>query len=511
MDMVWLQRDLGLYVVGLFDTFHASSALGYPKRSLMALLSKFANFDAQKQYQMADWRVRPLPKELFDYARSDTHFLLYVYDNLRNELIEKSNPDEPDGNLLDVVLEESKKEALQRYESPVYDEAFGIGSNGWYNLVYRTPALLSNEQFSVFRAIHHWRDVVARREDESTNYIIPKSLLFNLAREMPVDLPSLTSHFHPAQTTPSRLQELLGVIQIAKAAGQNGPDLKNFLKTHPLYIDKKTDTATLKEPMPNPGQVGTLQEQSLLIGQSQGSFRASTSNFWGATISNIRPQQIGSPSANMHDVHLAVPLPPLTAEVFRVPVSNDFNPARVSQATHRTKIEHEYKKDRKPIDKNDVFVVKDLGGRKRKASELADPNTISPVLSRPSGSSSIDNGEQHNDDESGPGEEHGSSEIARKRKKTASIQSGQTKKERRSEEKQKKQKAKEEKKKVAEEQEPFDYANAPSMLNMKHDNKKDRSKLKNKPFDPYSKSLDAPKGMRNSNKEIVGRSFTFKK
>ena len=58
MDIMWLQRDLGLYVVGLFDTFHAVSALGYKKRSLAFLLKKFVNFDAQKQYQLADWRTR---------------------------------------------------------------------------------------------------------------------------------------------------------------------------------------------------------------------------------------------------------------------------------------------------------------------------------------------------------------------------------------------------------------------------------------------------------------------
>ena len=58
MDMIWLQRDLGLYVVGLFDTYHASHALGYPKHSLASLLTRFVNFDADKKYQMADWRIR---------------------------------------------------------------------------------------------------------------------------------------------------------------------------------------------------------------------------------------------------------------------------------------------------------------------------------------------------------------------------------------------------------------------------------------------------------------------
>ena len=58
MDIIWLQRDFGLYIVGLFDTFHASSVLHYQRNGLAYLLKKFVDFDAAKQYQTADWRVR---------------------------------------------------------------------------------------------------------------------------------------------------------------------------------------------------------------------------------------------------------------------------------------------------------------------------------------------------------------------------------------------------------------------------------------------------------------------
>ena len=58
MDILWLQRDLGLYVVGLFDTFFACDVLGCPKKSLAYLLKRFIAFDADKKYQMADWRIR---------------------------------------------------------------------------------------------------------------------------------------------------------------------------------------------------------------------------------------------------------------------------------------------------------------------------------------------------------------------------------------------------------------------------------------------------------------------
>ena len=69
MDIVWLQRDFGLYVVGLFDTHEASRVLGYPGGSLAFLLQKFVNFTAQKQYQMADWRIRLLTVSLFGSSK----------------------------------------------------------------------------------------------------------------------------------------------------------------------------------------------------------------------------------------------------------------------------------------------------------------------------------------------------------------------------------------------------------------------------------------------------------
>lgn len=58
MDIIWLQRDLGLYIVGLFDTYHACVALDYPQKSLAYLLKRHVDFDADKKYQMADWRIR---------------------------------------------------------------------------------------------------------------------------------------------------------------------------------------------------------------------------------------------------------------------------------------------------------------------------------------------------------------------------------------------------------------------------------------------------------------------
>lgn len=38
---------------------------------------------ADKRFQLADWRVRPLTPEMLHYARCDTHYLLYCHDRLR--------------------------------------------------------------------------------------------------------------------------------------------------------------------------------------------------------------------------------------------------------------------------------------------------------------------------------------------------------------------------------------------------------------------------------------------
>lgn len=91
MDIVWLQRDFGLYIVNMFDTGQAARVLEFPRFSLAYLLDHYCGVTADKKYQLADWRIRPLPNEMLKYAREDTHYLLYIYDRLRAELRARGN------------------------------------------------------------------------------------------------------------------------------------------------------------------------------------------------------------------------------------------------------------------------------------------------------------------------------------------------------------------------------------------------------------------------------------
>ena len=121
-DVLWLQRDFGIYVVNMFDTGQASRVLKFPSFALSHLLLKYCNVKAQKQYQLSDWRQRPLSKALRMYAQEDTHYLLYIAMTLRNELIDSSTSKiDSVPNLLAETLRRSKEITLKRYEIPTFD------------------------------------------------------------------------------------------------------------------------------------------------------------------------------------------------------------------------------------------------------------------------------------------------------------------------------------------------------------------------------------------------------
>ncbi len=90
MDVLWLQRDFGIYLVNMFDTQQASRHLNFRANSLAYLLKELCAIDTNKAYQLADWRQRPLSANMKLYARTDTHYLLEIYDKLRVSLIESA-------------------------------------------------------------------------------------------------------------------------------------------------------------------------------------------------------------------------------------------------------------------------------------------------------------------------------------------------------------------------------------------------------------------------------------
>ncbi|RKO82918.1 ribonuclease H-like domain-containing protein, partial [Blyttiomyces helicus] len=225
MDIQWMQRDFGLYIVNLFDTYHASHVLEMPQHGLAFLLMKYCNVAADKSFQLADWRIRPLPAALLNYARSDTHYLLYIYDRMRNEILTNSDP--TTHNLLHVALKRSEQTALKEYRKEVYDAESGDGPAGWRNALHRYGGVLNAEQFSVFRAIHGWRDHIAREEDESPRYVLGTHMMWALATRMPTESAGVLGCCQPVPPL-VRLHapELAVIIEHARVEGLKNRERK---------------------------------------------------------------------------------------------------------------------------------------------------------------------------------------------------------------------------------------------------------------------------------------------
>uniref|UniRef100_A0A6Q2X936 Exosome complex component 10 n=1 Tax=Esox lucius TaxID=8010 RepID=A0A6Q2X936_ESOLU len=175
-DIEWLQKDLGLYIVNMFDTHQASRVLNLGRHSLDHLLKQFCNVDSDKRYQLADWRIRPLPEEMLHYARADTHYLLYVYDRLRVDLWEMGNGQPA---LLQTVWQKSKDISLKKYMKPLFTE------NSYMDLLRKQKKAFNTQQLAAFRLLYGWRDKLARQEDESTGYVLPNHMMIKISEVLP--------------------------------------------------------------------------------------------------------------------------------------------------------------------------------------------------------------------------------------------------------------------------------------------------------------------------------------
>ena len=437
---------------------------------------------------------------MFNYARSDTHFLLYIYDMMRNELIDRSDFSQPGGNLVELVMQHSKKESLQKYVRPVYDEKHGFGLGGWHDMLLRTPGKFDREQFSVFRAVHQWRDQVARDEDESVTTILTKRGLYSIAQELPMDIPSMIRCFNgQPKILLKRKKELLDVIKKARTAGANGPEMKDFFMSRSTGSDNAT--ASLPKDQVNPAlDKGVGSAVAALRKPGPLPVRAKTSSFWGPTTLASTPGADKELHGGLEHLFLALPLPSLTAEVF---VNSKLQSDRQEggSLTPAARAEHQFMRAKKPKE-DDVFVIKDSAGhRKRKlvdpsptalernshaANGIKDEEVEEMALDKDAEAAEMENAERKR--------EKTERRLERKRLRRERGHSGENDT-------------------IAQKDEgsePFDYENAPSMLHAKMV-PDERSRTTSKAANPYAKSLDAPKGMRKTQTEVAGKSFTFKK
>lgn len=216
-----------------------------------------------------------MSKEMIHYARSDTHYLLYIYDRMRNEILKKSTS--ASENLMILTLERSALTALKKYEKNIYDAETGEGNGGWRKLLIKSTEPLNDENVAVFRAVHAWRDKTGRVEDESTHYVLPNHLLFKISRFMPIVAKDVISGLVPTPPLVRLYSQELAVLiaeALISARSSVAPVAVKAMEetilippnpVHTKFSNKKAQEQSIY-PIRTPKKESTLSKKSSLFG-----------------------------------------------------------------------------------------------------------------------------------------------------------------------------------------------------------------------------------------------------
>jgi len=264
-DVQWLQKDFGMFIACLFDTGQAARVLELPSKGLAYLLHHYCGVKANKKFQLADWRMRPLTKEMVEYARGDTHHLLYVFDRLK-EALHAQGPD-----CIAETLSRSRDVCLKRYEPPSFDEG------AYYEDLVKMDNLkeLSDPQMAVYAALFGWRDATARDADESIGYVMPRGLMLRLSTTTPSSTRALLAECRgEAPLVAKHAAHVVDLITRAHALG--APSYKPVRATRDVQT---TTTTTAANPAANParrgdGAVGGSDASTELVKESDGDEKA---------------------------------------------------------------------------------------------------------------------------------------------------------------------------------------------------------------------------------------------
>ena len=167
-DLRLLHQDYGWTVRRIFDTRVAAQLLGLKAFGLAALLDRYVGVKLDKKHQRADWSMRPLPRDMLDYAAQDTMYLLGLRDLMREELRAKGR--------LAWAEEEFGRQEGTRWEDEDPSGAF---------LKIKGARDLSRRELAVLRELAPWRDEVARDMDRATFRVVGNEQLLDLARAQP--------------------------------------------------------------------------------------------------------------------------------------------------------------------------------------------------------------------------------------------------------------------------------------------------------------------------------------
>jgi exosome complex exonuclease RRP6 len=438
--------------------------------------------------------LRPLPEEMFYYARSDTHFLLYIYDRVRNELVERSDRSDPEKDLIGYTLQKSKETSLDRYTPFSADPETGEGARGWSNFLYKNHIRLSGEQFAVYRALHKWRDEMARQLDENPTFIMPPQAMMEIAKILPNDPKALWSLLgnSSSQKAKQSVEELFSVVTEARKAGAEGPSTTSFFKS--MYLDTRSVATVAKR------ELGKEDKPELDLPPVE-ELRSEKSQLFGSIPLSSIWDGSSQPREGAISEQIALPWTQFVQEAVAAASQQEVQSKSQEREVDIIPLEVPEKATSAPHKDLDVdnteFTLRQ--GRKRKMEEIQDEDSGE-------GGAPLDAEEMISLDV----DEGGVSKRERRARKKAAKEAKKARKQTKAD-------ALEDEGEDEDEDVPFDYSQAQSVLNAQRSaassNGSGDASGKRKAFDPYAARMNAegPKAARRMQHERAGKTGTFKK
>jgi ribonuclease D len=175
-DVMCLRRDFGWNFANLFDTMWAARVLGWPRTGLRNILRDKFGVQLDKRWQRYNWGQRPLEPASLAYARLDTHYLLPLWDQMRDELKEKRR------------LEEAREFFIQVAQAEPNFKPFDPANDVW-----RVKGVwdLEPQVRSILRELLVWRDAEARRLNRPPFKVVNDQTLIALASTRPENVEQL--------------------------------------------------------------------------------------------------------------------------------------------------------------------------------------------------------------------------------------------------------------------------------------------------------------------------------
>ncbi|KAL2503188.1 Polynucleotidyl transferase [Forsythia ovata] len=282
-DIIWLQRDFGIYVCNMFRHWTGLKSIeNGEEQSRISAASFLWSYSKQRvsyladKYQNAGLETSaPLPHEMIRYAREDTHYLLYIYDVMRMTLLTSSVESESSDPPLLEVYKRSYDICIQLYEKEL------LTDSSYLHIYGLQGAGLNAQQLAVVSGLYEWRDGVARADDESTGYVLPNRTLIEIAKQMP--LTSSKLRWLLKSKLPYVERNLGSVVSIIRHSIQNAhafEETAKYLQEKRLEMAIEENTLVTEEsevlPPEAPEILNSCEEGSHLLPGKHGDVKSKT-------------------------------------------------------------------------------------------------------------------------------------------------------------------------------------------------------------------------------------------